>query len=155
MRTITLLRKPLEGTVVDNVLKYDCGGVNIDASRIPLLEGENTSVAPIASKKGAKGSGGWKNKSEKTGTVTDDWKKGRWPANFILTAEAEEAIDKMSGHQKSGVAGQKSRAWGVAGEGKMSSTEDGVGWKAYGSEGYGDEGGASRYFKTLTGDLDE
>ena len=154
MRTITLLRKPLEGTVADNVLKYGCGGINIDTSRIPLLDGENTSVTPRA-KAGAKGSGGWKNTSEKTGSVTDDWKKGRWPANVILTSEASKAIDKMSGHQKSGVAGQNSRAWGVVGEGTMSSAEDGVGWKAYGSEGYGDEGGASRYFKTFTGDQDE
>jgi hypothetical protein len=55
-------------------------------------------------------------------------------------------LDEQSGFQKSGVAGSKSRAWGVAGKGQLSSTEDGVGWKAYGSEGYGDEGGASRFF---------
>ena len=34
---ITLLRKPLEGSVADNVLKHGCGALNIDATRV---EGE-------------------------------------------------------------------------------------------------------------------
>jgi site-specific DNA-methyltransferase (adenine-specific) len=124
---VTLLRKPLEGSVADNVLEHGCGALNIDATRV--------------------------------GYAT----KGRWPANFILThldvciPQGEDwacvegcpvrELDRQSGHQKSGIAGSKSRAWGVAGKGQLSSTEDGVGWKAYGSEGYGDEGGASRFFK--------
>ena len=64
-------------------------------------------------------------------------------------------LDEQSGFQKSGVAGSKSRAWGVAGKGQLSSTEDGVGWKAYGSEGYGDEGGASRFFMQFKKDPEE
>jgi len=31
---ITILRKPLEGSVADNVLKHGCGAINIDATRI-------------------------------------------------------------------------------------------------------------------------
>jgi len=64
-------------------------------------------------------------------------------------------LDQQSGHQKSDVAGSKSRAWGVVGKGQLSSTEDGVGWKAYGSEGYNDEGGASRFFKQFKKDDDQ
>lgn len=159
---ITLLRKPLEGTVAENTLKHGCGAINIDATRIPLLKGEDTSVTPQINKV-TEAQRGFRNKSTKIGSMNEDWKKGRWPANFILThlegctsqdedwACAEgcpaKEIDSQSGHQKSGVAGSNSRAWGVAGKGQLSSTEDGVGWKAYGSEGYGDEGGASRFFK--------
>ncbi len=32
---IIMARKPLEGTVASNTLKWGCGGINIDASRIP------------------------------------------------------------------------------------------------------------------------
>ena len=76
---------------------------------------------------------------------------GRWPANFMIRGEeVAKSLDAQSGHQKSGVAGSKSRAWGVAGKGQLSSSDEGVGWKAYGSEGYDDEGGASRYFKIFS-----
>ena len=133
---ITLLRKPVEGTVAENTLKHGCGAINIGDSRI--------------------------------GLHVD---KGRWPANFILThlegctSQDEDwacvegcpvkELDQQSGHQKSGVAGSNSRAWGVVGKGQLSSTEDGVGWKAYGSEGYGDEGGASRFFKQFKTEGDQ
>jgi hypothetical protein len=144
---IYVLRKPLEGSVANNSIKHDCGAINIDATRIPLQEGEDTSVSPNENKV-TEDLRGFRNKSSKIGSMNDDWKKGRWPANFMLLGdEASRALDSMSGHQKSGVAGQKSRAWGVAGKGSLSSAENGVGWKAYGSEGYADEGGASRYFK--------
>lgn len=35
---IILARKPLEGTVVQNVLKWGCGGLNIEASRVPVSD---------------------------------------------------------------------------------------------------------------------
>ena len=53
-------------------------------------------------------------------------------------------LDRQTGHQKSGVAGSNSRAWGVMGK------EDQIfrkGWQSNGSQGYADEGGASRFFK--------
>ena len=61
-------------------------------------------------------------------------------------------LDTQSGVQKSGVAGGNSRAWGAGGGVVLSSAQDGVGWKAYNSEGYGDEGGASRFFKQIKED---
>ena len=157
---ITLLRKPLEGSVADNVLSHGCGAINIDATRVkgkPWKCGTQTDIR----------SGGFGSKRPSDGNILkkniEGGFNGRWPANFILThresceLEGEDwacvegcpvrELDRQSGHQKSGIAGSKSRAWGVAGKGQLSSTESGVGWKAYGSEGYGDEGGASRFFK--------
>jgi len=153
MKVITLLRKPLEGTVAENTLKYGCGGINIDATRV----GTEVMTSIAMGSLGVMHDDGWKSKP-----IDPVESTGRWAANFILThlegCESQEEkwacvegcpvreMDSQSGHQKSGVAGNKSRAWGVAGKGTLSSTEDGVGWKAYGSEGYGDEGGASRFF---------
>lgn len=138
---IILIRKPPEGTVAQNVLAHGVGGINIDATRIPLQEGENTGVTPQTNKV-TEAQRGFRNKSAKIGSMNDDWKKGRWPANIMLDEVSAEMLDQQSGIQKSGVAGSKSRAWGVAGEGSLSS------WKANGSEGYGDTGGASRFFYT-------
>ena len=55
---ITLLRKPLDGTVADNTLKHGCGAINIDSIRIPSSDNLNEGVAGEPS--------------------------GRWPANFAL-----------------------------------------------------------------------
>ena len=35
-----LCRRPLEGTVAGNVLKYGCGGVNIDGCRLPIADND-------------------------------------------------------------------------------------------------------------------
>lgn len=77
---ICVARKPLEKglTVAQNVLKWGTGAINIDASRIALSEGEDLSRPVLQTQS-------WKNTSTAgVGSVTDDWKKGRWPANIIL-----------------------------------------------------------------------
>ena len=74
---ITLLRKPLEGSVADNTLKHGCGAININGTRIP----HNEEIKVI--------------KAQKTGNLvysqsgryedtTELKPNGRWPANFIL-----------------------------------------------------------------------
>ena len=88
MRTIHVLRKPCSrdtGTVAANVLKYGCGGLNIDASRISGGVGYADEVARnIASfaQLQAK-SPGWKNSSPYKPNV-DGALKGRWPANVVF-----------------------------------------------------------------------
>jgi len=155
---ITLLRKPLEGTVAENTLKHGCGAINIDATRIPLLKGEDTSVTPQINKV-TEAQRGFRNKSAKIGSMNEDWKKGRWPANFILThlegcaSQGEDwacvegcpvrELDQQSGVSKStgGRIGNKGGAYSHLGE---------TGFKdnaVKGDPGFGDEGGASRFFK--------
>lgn len=75
-----LIRKPLsEKTVAANVLRWGCGGLNIDASRIGLTEGDDTSRKVLQTQS-------WKNTSTAgVGSVTDDWKKGRFPANLLFS----------------------------------------------------------------------
>lgn len=98
---VLLVRKPLMGTVAQNILEFGTGGLNIDATRIPLQEGESTYVEPRAAA-GQRGSGGWKNTSEKTGSQNRDCDKGRWPANVLLDEEAALALDEQSGERVSG-----------------------------------------------------
>lgn len=147
---ITILRKPLEGSVADNTLKHGCGSLNIDATRVSFDSSENINFdARQRQQTASYKESGWSGHVAQVGTDIQMFKeKGRWPANFIILGnESKNKLDSMSGHQKSGVAGPKSRAWGVAGKPSLSSSDSGTGWKAYGSEGYNDSGGASRYFK--------
>jgi len=84
MKIITLLRKPLDGSVADNTLKHGCGGLNIDATRVGIEGGTKRSEQVPYPKKldGTEDrSGSW----ARTGHSSLDINKGRWPANFILT----------------------------------------------------------------------
>ena len=65
---IAVCRKPLQENYVENVLLHGQAGININ--------GDDTSRKPSAST-------GWCVSSVLTGTMTDDWKKGRWPSNVM------------------------------------------------------------------------
>lgn len=73
---IVLARKPLIGTVANNVLTYGTGGLNIDGSRVGTGTGETKTVnyPDIRGNNYNNASGSVEY------TVTD---QGRWPANFI------------------------------------------------------------------------
>ena len=79
MELFSLVRKPIKGTVAENVLRYGVGGLNIDGCRVGL-NGEET----------PKGSGGAVRNSatdQKWGYVGNGGNEtsvlGRFPANFI------------------------------------------------------------------------
>jgi site-specific DNA-methyltransferase (adenine-specific) len=73
---MVLARKPVVGTVANNVLTYGVGGLNIDASRV---EGEVPSV-PMAewTRSGTTGAS-----DQRNGEMSQPHSAGRWPANFI------------------------------------------------------------------------
>ena len=77
---MVLARKPLIGTVANNVLTYGVGGLNIDGSRV----GDTVETWP-ASRSFASGiSSGFTEGLEKGETqATGVAPAGRWPANFI------------------------------------------------------------------------
>jgi site-specific DNA-methyltransferase (adenine-specific) len=135
---IVVARKPLIGTVAENVLTYGTGGLNIDGSRIGRKEGDNSSAGNRTAtfgtqetQSGGDGSGGWEQNS------------GRWPANVILDEYTAELLDEQSGISKSPAVGSvtktKPRHSGSM-SGAFNHSEDGM------SNGYGDTGGASRFF---------
>jgi site-specific DNA-methyltransferase (adenine-specific) len=134
---IVMARKPVEGTVANNVLTYGTGGLNIDGSRIKA-NGDNLE----GGKKGgtdnevyAKGLGDSSGKS----SALD----GRWPANLIIDEYTAELLDEQSGQSKSpktyvrGVGTLEGERVAYANIGEVAGTE---------SQNYGDSGGASRFF---------
>lgn len=70
---IVMARKPLDGTVANNVLTWGVGGINIDASRVP---GEPVPINKLEEWSGF----GQKIEPEYKQEVND---KGRFPANLI------------------------------------------------------------------------
>ena len=127
---IVVARKPLIGTVAENVLAHGTGALNIDGCRI--------GTELIVSRGGiASGSGNFVGGPNIDRTPTTS--TGRWPANVILDESQAAELDKQSGVSTSvGIAQFKPRKVYNA---------DADGYDITGSEiGYGDTGGASRFF---------
>jgi DNA modification methylase len=83
--SIILARKPLIGTVVENVLKHGTGGINIDGCRVDTIDDtttrHNSSSSYMTGRIGEVQPIG---EEYITGSS-----KGRWPANIILSDDPE------------------------------------------------------------------
>lgn len=132
---IIVARKPLIGTVAANVLQYGTGGLNVDACRIAGEKPDTT--------RGAGGQHGRFGELGAQGRILDDG-LGRWPANVVLDDEAAALLDEQSGDLgvSAGV-GAYASPGNIFGSGKGL-----VGSKQSNGEliGFGDSGGASRFF---------
>jgi site-specific DNA-methyltransferase (adenine-specific) len=144
--------KPCEGTFAENALKHGVAGINIEAGRIPAhgdkLQGGGSTVGKFIENHHE----GW----QRPWMADDDAREsmrarsaeaqahaesaGRWPSNVILDEEAGAQLDRMSGESKStGGSGPASKQW--RGDGHT------VGAQLAGATGgFGDSGGASRFF---------
>ena len=85
---IVLARKPLIGTVAENVLTHGTGALNIDASRIGT---DKTGWNGLTSREDRRTSYGMRKVGEPTAST------GRWPANILLDEEAAALLDEQSG----------------------------------------------------------
>lgn len=130
---IILARKPLDGTVANNVLAHGVGGLNIDASRVETTETLGRAKAGWGSKAvGADDYGRFNSLG-----VTKEG--GRWPANVLLDEHAAEAMDEQSGRSASKqTTGTRS--------GKESGILGGFAGQSETVMGHTDAGGASRFF---------
>jgi len=85
---VIVARKPIEGTVANNVLKWGTGGLNIDGSRI---DGKPRTTHADGNHQGLPAyEGGWKD-------TLIQGAQGRWPANIILDPYTAELLDEQSG----------------------------------------------------------
>lgn len=94
MEPIVMARKPLDGTIAHNVLKWHCGALNIDACRVPIESGD-TKQATAGARTVEDGKGWGINQSgssyvKGTGAVFSS--VGRFPSNFIHDG-SDEVID--------------------------------------------------------------
>jgi DNA modification methylase len=94
---IVVARKPLIGTVVENVLKHGTSGINIDGCRI--LTDENPSGKRRKGKPPKREEGSWANDRRSPETFAEERKGeaiGRFPANVILDEKAGAMLDEQS-----------------------------------------------------------
>lgn len=89
---ILCYRKPMEGTVADQVVLTETGGININGTRVKHASEEDFQkhkehVERIKEKGGQWGDS-WKNSSDLSG-ANDVTTAGRWPANVMLTHSNE------------------------------------------------------------------
>ncbi len=134
---ICLARKPLEKglTIAENVLKWGCGALNVDASRIGVDENDPNK---------RQSTGGYKPQESEATVPNAPYNKqrdatltqGRWPANILFDEEAARVLDEQSGISKEPLSVEQvdKSIWGTS-----SKTFKGV-------RGHGDSGGASRFF---------
>lgn len=83
LEPITVARKPLIGTVAENVLTWGTGGVNVDGCRVEASNGRP--IIESKSEESLHAFGNGLNGSRCAGTTT----LGRWPANLIHDGSEE------------------------------------------------------------------
>lgn len=131
---IILARKPLIGTLAENIAAHGTGALAIDASRI---ETEGRPMRIAASRAGGAVSfGGVSGASKAAGEAANI--EGRWPSNLLLDATVGSMLDAQTGDRPGMASGGQHRA-GYAGG--MFGAIDGNAKHAR-----GDTGGASRFF---------
>ena len=80
-----LFRKPLEGTIIQNILKHGTGGLNIGGCRIKLEGGADLEAVQRQTAANPVQIGG-----ATPGSVVSTYKpEGRWPANVVLIHSEE------------------------------------------------------------------
>lgn len=132
---IIMARKPLDGTVAQNVLKYGTGAININGARVGMevIPAQVRGVSKIGTFEGA------------DGNVTPEH-TGRWPANLIH--DGSDEVLGLFPNTKSGTGAIRKVAQGLfrlGGDGKANIE-------------YGDSGSAARFFycaKASKADRDE
>lgn len=137
---IVMARKPLsEKTVVDNVLEWGTGGINIDDSRIGVddndpnhrsIDNKNVHTTNFANN-------GNPRPDKIPNQESQINSQGRFPANVIFDEEAGKILDEQSGFSRGDSRTSKSTydkgIWGNANPVESTAL-------------YGDSGGASRFF---------
>ena len=133
---IVMARKPLsEKTVVNNVLEWGTGGINIDESRIGV-ESTDDIFAKNPHTKGGYGHGNASIYGKSNGSENYNPSVGRFPANIILDKEAGKILDEQTGELST-----------VGSPKKIDNSKTSIfGAGVPGFQMYGDKGGASRFF---------
>ncbi len=136
---VILARKPLIGTVAANVVAHGTGGLQIDASRMALAEGEKPYSYPNGPGGNTFSVGVNPDGSRSKPAAAHD--AGRWPPNVMVDEDVAADLDATNGAKTSGkmAAGTKRAARhsvAMAGDMGAETLRDTI----------ADTGGVSRYF---------
>jgi site-specific DNA-methyltransferase (adenine-specific) len=112
---ICLARRPLAGTVAQNVAEHGTGALNIASSRVPINEAL-PEYPPSRSGLGKNGIYGASSRDQGANSPTRYDTHGRWPANIVLdgSEEVTEAFPDAPG-QQAAITGREPTANGFSG----------------------------------------
>ena len=130
-----LARKPLIGTVADNVTTWGVGAINIDGCRVEARGDYHDAPGNDTPKRSGQVYGFAQ--YDELHTRAHPNPSGRWPANVILDEDAGEALDAQSGWS-SGVRKTSTITMQVSSKFANPTT----------TQRHSDSGGASRFFYT-------
>ena len=131
---IVVARKPLIGTVAENVQAHGTGALNIDGCRIGTDGGRPLILSKSEDSTGILGNG--LNGSQHGGNTT----LGRWPANVILDESQAAELDRQSGVTTSALTGSERTLDVGRSDLVRQAPREGM------RRAHGDSGGASRFF---------
>jgi DNA modification methylase len=141
---IVVARKPLQGTVAGNVLVWGTGGLNIDGCRVAIPEGEKVPRLNVPYELKHDNGFGQTTDARMGQMLGNEAASGRWPANIVLDGAAAAALDQQSGeasYNPKGTFGKQRGNQPTDTPAPFAVRKDGDG-----VFGYGDRGGASRFF---------
>ena len=138
LEPITVARKPLIGTVAENVLQHGTGALNVDGCRV----GTEPPAPRNAPRKDIRG--GKFHSGAEAEMVMGHYNptQGRWPANLIH--DGSEEVTGLFPDAGGGYGVRGGRAGATVGEFGMAATMETV--------GFGDTGSAARFFYTANAD---
>ncbi|MBO5017071.1 MAG: hypothetical protein J6C92_14905 [Bacteroidaceae bacterium] len=153
---ITVFQKPLEGTYIQNIEKYSCGAMNIDACRVPFQNEQDIQTAKAKTNftEASDHSRGFGNGTDIYGdgnTPLEQAKSsikdsGRFPPNVILDEGTAEMLNEQTGITKS-VGGSGDASKGALGK-NIYGNYDNIRHGEH-AGGCGDVGGGSRFFPII------
>jgi site-specific DNA-methyltransferase (adenine-specific) len=156
---ICLARKPLIGTVVENVLAHGTGAINVDACRVDA--GGDKLGGGMASTGKPKVSEGWdrpwmhdkaateRKKIEATRKVAEAEARGRFPANILHDGSAEVVECFPESSSSAGLRDKRGENHGAFPGSRRQSLRDDT------HQGFGDSGSAARFFYSAKADKDD
>jgi site-specific DNA-methyltransferase (adenine-specific) len=147
---ITIFKKPMIGTYIENIEQFGCGAMNVGACRVPLSEDELNAPEKLTLRKPKNGdvfntdSCGFDNTKCYTASASKD---GRFPPNVVFDDGSAEILDEQTGTTKptggSGDASTVNRSRSIYG---VYNNEINENYQNNSLGGYGDSGGGSRIF---------
>lgn len=135
-----LLRKPLAGTVAENLSRFGTGGINIDACRIEAVPGDYDHPGNLTKRPMSALAYSAANQGAMRCTQAEPNALGRWPAN--ITHDGSDEVLAVFPESGSGIERVGSSRMPRAGRpqyGEMSQQHVGV-------DNYGDSGNSARFF---------
>ncbi len=112
LEPITLARKPLEGTVAANVLKWHTGALNVDGCRVGAFQ--NTTPSGVDRRNAALAEAGYRPGEYQMGAKIPDTPAGRWPSNLVHDGSDEVTglfpVTKSGGGDKASISASENRS---------------------------------------------